>query len=108
METVVPKATENNEIPTANSGGVLFKLLGQLVNGRNRPPRIGPFALMFFIQLPTLSKIAGATRVFNQARGEEIQFVLKDWRVESQVLELSTNLSHAAESQRFNAESCWQ
>jgi len=34
--------------------------------------------------------------------------VLKDWRVESQVLELSTNLDghSAAESQRFNAESC--
>ena len=40
--------------------------------------------------------------VFDQAGGEELALILKRWRIANQLLELSTDLDNASESQHRN------
>ena len=58
------------------------------------PPFIGPPAFVFFKCFSTLSETAENARVLDQSGREEVAFVLEYRRTASQVLELSTDLSH--------------
>jgi len=95
-------AAVSDEIPAGGRGDMPFgiQLLGQSVNGLHSPPRIGPSVFVLFAQFSTLSEIAGVAGVFDQASGEEIAFVLNDWRIASQVPELLANLDRPAECQQ--------
>ena len=70
------------------------------MNCLDHPARVGPFAFVLLEQFSTLSEIVGAAGVFDEASRKEFAFVLKHWRIANQILELSTDLVHAMESQR--------